>query len=107
MRETRSIEWAPSALADCRWLLGGAGSAARSLYDQIMQELRGLVRRGQGFGVPPEFMEVGLTHIREARVGAVRILFRVTRSRISIVGVLDARHDPGETLMRHWLQGLI
>jgi plasmid stabilization system protein ParE len=104
------VTWSPSAVADARAALRDAGAVsadhARATYDGLLAAARGLGRRGQVHEVPPEFLAIGITHLREARAGTLRVFYRIQASRIAIVGLVDARHDPGEALFRRAMQAL-
>jgi hypothetical protein len=106
MKEKRDIEWSRTAVSDGRTLLADAEDG-RGLMESVMQALRTVSGRGAVHDVPPEFFEIGLTHLREIRAGNLRVFYRVARARISVVGLLDARHDPGEALFRRGIRAAL
>jgi plasmid stabilization system protein ParE len=105
MTGTKQVEWSRTAVADGRTLLSDTEDR-RGLCEGILLALRKACARAAVHDVPPEFLDVGLTHIREVRAGDIRIFYRLGRSRLGVIGLLHVRHDPGEALFRRMLRDL-
>ncbi len=99
------IEWAPTAIRDVQTLLSdahvdGGRTAAQDAYDQIQRAALDLARKDAVSRILPELRETGLFHFRELALDPISIFFRMTRTKISILGVLDRRRDLRQLLFR-------
>jgi hypothetical protein len=95
------VEWAPSAIRDVNVLLADAEPGdAQALYDLIQRAAQDLMHKNAVSRILPELRETGLFHYRELPLDPLGLFFRMTQSRIQILGVLDRRQDLGQVMFR-------
>lgn len=99
------VEWAPVAIRDAQILLADAHAeggrvAAQETYDRIQRAALDLARKDAVSRILPELRETGLFHYRELPLEPMSLFFRMTRTRISILGVLDRRRDLRQIMFR-------
>lgn len=105
MADRMQVNWAPAAIHDVNSLLVDAGAdggreAAQVLYDKIQRAAHALASKDAVSRILPELRDTGLFFYRELPLEPVSVFFRMTRTRINILGVLDRRRDLRQVLFR-------
>lgn len=109
MRDRMRVEWAASAARDAARLVADAAAdegtaSARRLFDVLNRAAESLARKDAVSRILPELRETGLFDYRELPLEPWRLFFRMTRTRIRIVGVLDGRQDLRQILFRRMVE---
>lgn len=98
MTEHYKIIWSRSALSDLDGIIDyvAADSSvdrALALYEKIHDQIGTLAAHPRRARVVPELERIAIREFRELQLKPYRILFRVDRSNVVLVGVLDGRRD--------------
>ncbi|MFH0909875.1 MAG: type II toxin-antitoxin system RelE/ParE family toxin [bacterium] len=105
MADRMHVDWAPSAIRDVGILLvdaqaEGGGEAAQALYDRLLRAAQELARKDAVSRILPELRDTGLFFYRELPLEPCSLFFRMTRTRINVLGVLDRRRDLRQVMFR-------
>jgi plasmid stabilization system protein ParE len=105
MADRMQVTWAPAAIHDVNTLLvdaeaEGGREVAQGMYDKLQHAANSLARKDAVSRILPELRDTGLFFYRELPLDPVSVFFRMTRTRINILGVLDRRRDLRQVLFR-------
>lgn len=105
MADRMQLNWAPAAIHDVNSLLvdaeaDGGREAAQALYDKVQHAANALARKDAVSRILPELHDTGLFFYRELPLDPISVFFRMTRTRINILGVLDRRRDLRQVMFR-------
>ena len=105
MRDRMHVDWAPAAIQDVSILLvdaqaEGGREAAQAMYERLLRAAQELARKDAVSRILPELRDTGLFFYRELPLELLSLYFRMTRTRINILGVLDRRRDLREVMFR-------
>ncbi|MGH9340541.1 MAG: type II toxin-antitoxin system RelE/ParE family toxin [Acidobacteriota bacterium] len=109
MTDAYRIEWSPSAVEDLIQIFeyiasNDHPSSAECFCSNILGRTHTLANYPRRCRIVPELKAVGVRQYRELIVPPYRILFRIDKDVVGIVGVLDGRRDLEELLIKRALE---
>lgn len=108
MDKNYKIEWAPVAIKDFDEIIeyiieNDSISAGIKIQQKLLKKIDTLTFLPLKHRIPPELKARGLVSIRELIATPYSIFFRVDRTVVGILGVLDRRRDLEEILFKRVL----
>ena len=104
MREPSHFEvlWAPLALDDLdriiEFVADSSMDQARKLLALMKEKSSGLSTFPTRARLVPELKAIGLEIYRELLIDPYRMIFRIRRTRVHVLGVFDSRRDLADVL---------
>ena len=102
------VRWTPVAIWDLdqiiEYLAAREGvDCAIDVHDRIVAEVRTLSTLPERCRIPLELLDTGITTYRELVVEPYGVFFRVSGTKVGIIGILDRRRDLEEILLERAL----